>query len=799
MVQEMKKHSFIKTSIVYLVCGGPLALSAGCGKQEETLTGDKARKDKAGAEADLADGGVLDHDKEPPPPPPTGRPVIAYREGKAEEMREPQAVNAGLTVIDLSNYWTPYIFSERDSEEEERKPNDFRPIFRKLSNDWHYESRTRQAAREIVERRIARSRANKIFQLRQEGVSDEDIRERLGLDQDAETDPKKLIDAGTVEKVDEEEDKFEGGLGEAENFLEVYGIPPSLSVLRRRALEEIGRECYKEVDYDAIRRYDGFVAYKSTGQAKEDSRGGRRFARKLRQEMERLGVTDPLELEKHPKAKASAGLINQALRYEALAAAQKLLACEGLFEKGQENNYWSGGLDWKTHQALLAFEHKNRIFGWGFFGRETLDALKRTPEERLFDAFMRVLSERITDATHVIEDGSARDAKGNPFKYKDKEGKEREVRNLVAELTASTLRHMGLGTPDKVIEFLKSHEDDSLDRLFVAVPLPEKPPYYSDIMELRAEIDRGDVWYDYPYTEDGRHRTFPRERMPKTTLFVRWNEQDIPLVTMNTTIGGWRTELAPDGYEYYKYKNSDVGERVWKDIVAGPVWLPPETTPGGDLVKKITYRGREITVPNYDEFGPWYASAYGLVAAFHVRAVTRKSGDVAYFDNGIRSHGSVDYNSILRRFSHGCHRLYNHLAIRLFNFVLRHRPFVRVGQVPAGYSHKVVTEEGEEIIINLNSKGYKYELKAPVPVNVLPGRIRGRQKTPIETYMPKPEEEYGADAQFLPEGYLRSQVEDAGVSEGVGAVVGEKATSEQTSSVKATAQTAGAAKALGTP
>ncbi len=287
--------------------------------------------------------------------------------------------------------------------------------------------------------------------------------------------------------------------------------------------------------------------------------------------------------------------------------------------------------------------------------------------------------------------------------------------------------------------------------------------------------------------------------MPKTTLYVHWREQDIPLVTMNTTIGGWRTELASDGYEYFKYKNSDVGERVWKDIVAGPVWLPPETTPTGDLAKKVRYRGREVTVPNYDEFGPWYASAYGLVAAFHVRAITRKSGDVSYFDNGIRSHGSVDYNSILRRFSHGCHRLYNHLAIRMFDFVLRHRPFVRVGQVPAGYSLKFTTEEEEEVTINLNSKGYKYELKEPVPINVLTGRIRGRQKTPIETYMPKPEEEYGEDAQFLPEGYLRTEVKDGGVPEGVGVVAGEQATSEKTSSVKTTAQAAGAAKVVGAP
>ena len=49
-----------------------------------------------------------------------------------------------------------------------------------------------------------------------------------------------------------------------------------------------------------------------------------------------------------------------------------------------------------------------------------------------------------------------------------------------------------------------------------------------------------------------------------------------------------------------------------------------------------------------------------------------------------------------------------------------------------------------------------------MPVNVLKGRIRGKQRVPIEQYMPKPEEEYGEDAQFLPEGYQRTEEMDGG-------------------------------------
>ena len=55
-----------------------------------------------------------------------------------------------------------------------------------------------------------------------------------------------------------------------------------------------------------------------------------------------------------------------------------------------------------------------------------------------------------------------------------------------------------------------------------------------------------------------------------------------------------------------------------------------------------------------------------------------------FFDNGIRTHGSFDYMSLRGRFSHGCHRLYNQLAMRLFSFVLDHRRSRVVGPVAAG-------------------------------------------------------------------------------------------------------------------
>jgi hypothetical protein len=90
-------------------------------------------------------------------------------------------------------------------------------------------------------------------------------------------------------------------------------------------------------------------------------------------------------------------------------------------------------------------------------------------------------------------------------------------------------------------------------------------------------------------------------------------------VRWRTTIGSWRSETSSNGKVYFKYKNSDVGPRVWKDIVASPVWIPPDGTPAKDLLTKKTLDRDKgpVTVVNTDVMGPGFQSAYGLVLAIH--------------------------------------------------------------------------------------------------------------------------------------------------------------------------------------
>ncbi len=105
--------------------------------------------------------------------------------------------------------------------------------------------------------------------------------------------------------------------------------------------------------------------------------------------------------------------------------------------------------------------------------------------------------------------------------------------------------------------------------------------------------------------------------------------------------------------------------------------------------------------------------------------------------------------SIMRRHSHGCHRLHNHLAVRLMSFVLAHRPHERLGEQQIGYRRDIEYKD-ETYHIKIDQGGYVFQLDQPVHVNVLEGRIRGAVKEPIPDPIPK----YDADAgaYVLPDG-----------------------------------------------
>ena len=615
-----------------------------------------------------------------------------------ERLEQPRALDIGqaeargYTVIDLGDSWTPYIFTHETPGAEDRSENRYANTYVGLAND------------------------------------------RIDHDGDA--------------------------LREHQhNYLELYGIPPSLTVVLEewRGLGEI-ESCLEEAGYDPS-RFDpsvGMMAY-SKKQGPKRLKSWRWAKSKLEKEMKKAKLGEAAAAGDYAAAAEVASLKRYYDRFveldrevQIIANAQIRLRCEKLFRgQGGEGKFKRGEFDSNTTHALANFEKKHDLMGWGHFTPENITALALSPREATYARLVRVLGERVISSAGVLEDGSARDWKPD-FTYKDAEGEEHALRDLAGELTDALLQTLELdGDPDAAFARLaelselatKNEEDpEGFGELLVAVQLPELPAYYSEDMAFATVIDRGDVWYDYPYEDDGKKRAQPRKRHPHLTLYVNYEGQRIPLVHWRTTIGSWRTELH-EGQEYYAYKNSDVGDRVWQTIMAAPVWIPPEGTPTKSLTKLKHVDGRMQRVVNYDETGPGYMSAYGLVAGYHVRLREKKDGSISVYDNQIRTHGSVDYNSILRRYSHGCHRLYNMNAVRMFSMILQHRAYAREGQTKVGVG-RTFTYKDTEYRMKLDTRGYKYTLTEPIPVTVTEGRIRGTRQKPYTEFMPKPGVDY---------------------------------------------------------
>lgn len=507
------------------------------------------------------------------------------------------------------------------------------------------------------------------------------------------------------------------------NYLELYGIPPSISLHMQRWRADRARECWAEVDFSAIAAYEGRVRFRGAPTSWIERRARlRRYAKRK--------PDDP---------KVAADLAEAEGRVKMVHEAQKRLKCENIWSPFRKIR--AGHEDRVTQEAIATFEKRNRIFGYGHIQGETLTALATPPDEMNHRTLLRVIGERVIDAAGILEDGSVPGS-----------------RDLVAENVDAFAKAMGIDTPLGAVEWFDRVV--AFGGLTVGARLPPRPAYYADHMDLRLEIDRGDIWYDLPYREDGKAQRMPRKKKPTLTLYVHHDGADIPLVKWRTTIGSWRKEMVEDGYVYLRYKNSDVGPRIMRNIIAAPVWIPPDSTPPAELIKRK--RNKETKkkewVVNYDEMGPGHKSAYGLVAGYLLEHKCRRDNSKCWDrDNQIRIHGSSDYMSILARFSHGCHRLYNHLAIRMYNFLVRHREHKVLGELPLHYKREFeVTPRNEEemmpFTIEFPSRGFKYRLDPPLPVNVLEGEIKGEQEEPIEGFVRIQGKEYPMDAWVPPEG-----------------------------------------------
>jgi hypothetical protein len=511
-----------------------------------------------------------------------------------------------------------------------------------------------------------------------------------------------------------------------ENYLELYGVFPSLSVLRARFVRDAAQPCHDQESTSVLEAIET-IAYVAPKDVQRNEKRLRAVAADLEAARKKAKVATLEELaQARPQMAARIALAQKRVAEKAaLAAVERRLGCEKLLT-GQ-SKHRTGVYDEPMRLAVRRFQQKHMIYEANFLRKRTVDALARPLLDNDYDALVRALRERVVSAAAIIEDGT-----GGTKKH--------AARNLADEYTQAALQQLGLRDAASALAFFQRHPAERFETLRAAVKLPPRPDYYAPHMELSIVVDRGDVWYDLPFDEAGNFRQRARNRYPHLTLFVTHAGEKIPLARWRTTIGGWRAEQAPNGYEYFRYKASDVGARVIRQIISGPVWIAPPSTPMRGLVKGKTVNGRPMRIVNYDELGPGYLSAYGLVAGYFV--VPGKNGRPDW-DHGVRAHGSSDYLSIYSGsgFSHGCHRLPNHVAIRLYSFILRHRTQQVVGDQPLNYTRQFL--QGDTVYeIKIPSRGYAYMLDPPVPVTVLEGTIRGTQREPIRGYVPKPNTEY---------------------------------------------------------
>ena len=122
----------------------------------------------------------------------------------------------------------------------------------------------------------------------------------------------------------------------------------------------------------------------------------------------------------------------------------------------------------------------------------------------------------------------------------------------------------------------------------VAIRLPPLPAYHSAKMELRAEIDRGEVVLARPKLDKDGHKMWhpPVSDRPTLTLYARVGKGEVALGRWPTTIGGWKTIEKSDGSMALKYKESVTGDAIWPEILATPTWHPATGIPTRKLLIK---------------------------------------------------------------------------------------------------------------------------------------------------------------------------------------------------------------------
>ncbi|MCG5051575.1 MAG: hypothetical protein KA712_01320 [Myxococcales bacterium] len=620
----------------------------------------------------------------PSAPPAAPAPIVIVEAGRVVGPTTPEAAQRdGLTLVDLSDEWLPHVFSEAPET-----PQPLRPYLIDLAN-----GRLRSGSA------YARAREDRTF--------------------------------------------------------EAFGISPSLNVLRRRLADRKRHACHDRVK-DAVLEE---LSPKNVIPPEEP---------------EKVPNPDPATVSETPMILTGRTISPRsltALETRAVVAMQAHLRCEDLLHRKATR----GRMDRRTVEGLHVYQRLHMLADSGRIDLDTRSTLRGDSREHDFRALLRALRERVVDATGLLEDGSAlgvlaevqgrlldspefqplpmRTTSTPPQGAPPAQGPSPNAPgetgpnvtaapDLVAAATHTAAAALGFTSPDAVsASTLAAPSPLPSSRKaarkpprrgpaplppVVALRLPPRPAYHGQHMDLRAEIDRGDVVLARPKLDkDGKKKWRPPvSDRPTLTLYVRVGKGQVALARWPTTIGGWKTIQKSDGTMALKYKESVTGEALWPEVLATPTWHP---SPGMPTRKLLVKRG-DSWEPKTEIIGPGYRAAYGLVAIVHHQIEgENESGEPQLMDHRIRTHGTPAYRSVKRGESSGCHRLHNHLALRLAGFLVRHRTHVRHGLAPEDYVRRL-EYQGQQVALESDYKGYRFQLTPPVPVTVLDGEVSGNAK-----------------------------------------------------------------------
>ncbi|HKU40739.1 MAG TPA: hypothetical protein VJR89_21410, partial [Polyangiales bacterium] len=292
------------------------------------------------------------------------------------------------------------------------------------------------------------------------------------------------------------------------NYLELYGVFPSLSVLRQRFVQDAAQPCHDQDSVGVLEAVET-VSYVAPNELKRDAAKLARFTKELETERKRRKLATIQELAIDDKLGPKVALLEKrAAEKLAMAAVEKRLECEKLLTPASKHQ--RGIYDDAMRLAVRAFQQKHMIYEANYLRRKTVDALARPLVDNDYDGLVRVLRERVVSAAGVIEDGTASTPKN-------------AVRNLVDEYTQAAVSQLGLTDAAAALAFFERHPAEHFKSLRAAIKLPPRPDYYSSQMDLSIVVDRGDVWYDLPFDAQGNFKPLARKRYPSLTLFVTHN------------------------------------------------------------------------------------------------------------------------------------------------------------------------------------------------------------------------------------------------------------------------------------